>query len=411
MVEIEARGVSTNTHVSRLRVAIVAPTLDILGGHSIQAQRLLTAWRDDPDVLAWLVPINPLPPVAFRAALGVKYLRTLVTEATYLPQLVRQLVRADVVHIFSASYSSFLLAPLPAIFVARALGRPVVLNYHSGEAADHLRRSAIARAMLARVECNVVPSQFLAEVFARFGLPATVVPNIIDLDQFAFRERRPLRPRFLSTRNLNYPYNVAGTLRAFRAIQDRRPDASLTVVGSGADEPALRQLAVELRLGNVRFLGRIPPDAIAGIYADHDIYIQTPEIDNMPLSVIEAFASGLPVVSTDAGGMSAILRHGRHGLLAPINDHEAVARQALRLLDAPDVARQFACEAYSTCASYTWKAAREQWVSVYQRATAGRRRDAAPVSEITPPGEHLSRAQSISTFRPASSTQPRDWPR
>ena len=374
--------------MSRLRVAIVAPTLDILGGHSVQAQRLLTAWQDDADVGAWLVPINPLPPAAFRAALRVKYARTLVTEATYIPQLVRQLARADVVHIFSASYSSFLLAPLPAMLVARALGRPVVLNYHSGEAADHLARSTIARAALARVECNVVPSPFLADVFARFGLPATVVPNIIDLDRFAFVERRPLRPRFLSTRNLGYPYNVAATLRAFRAIQDRRPDSSLTLVGSGPDEAALRQLAVELALANIRFLGRVEPDQMAAIYADHDIYIQTPDIDNMPLSVIEAFASGLPVVSTEAGGMPAILEHGRQGLLTPINDHEAIARAALHLLDAPDLARQFAREAYSTCAAYTWTAARQRWLPIYRRAAAGRGRPAMSVRDAAGPDAH-----------------------
>src|SRR4051812_46177609 len=220
--------------MSKLRIAIVAPTLDILGGHSVQAARLLAAWRDDPDVEAWLVPINPRPPAALTAALNVKYLRTLVTEATYLPLLVRELARADVVHIFSASYSSFLLAPLPAMTVAGLLGRPVVLNYHSGEAADHLQRSAIARAALSRVQANVVPSPFLAEVFARFGLAAIVIPNIIDLQRFAYRDRDPLRPRFLSTRNLGYPYNVACTIRAFRLIQDRRSDASLTVAGRWA---------------------------------------------------------------------------------------------------------------------------------------------------------------------------------
>ena len=374
--------------MARLRVAIVAPTLDILGGHSVQAQRLLTAWRDDPDVRAWLVPINPLPPAAFRAALRVKYVRTLATEAIFLPHLVRQLARADVVHVFSASYASFLLAPLPAMLVARLLGRAVVLNYHSGEAADHLNGSAIARAALARVECNVVPSPFLADVFARFGLPATVVPNIIDLGRYAFRDRDPLRPRFLSTRNLSYPYNVACTLRAFGLIQERRPDASLTVVGSGADDAALRQLAVELRLSNVRFMGRVQPDAIADIYADHDIYIQTPDIDNMPLSVIEAFASGLPVVSTNAGGMPAILEHGRHGLLAPLGDHAAVAREALHLLNNPDLARRFAGEAYSTCESYTWAAARHLWLRVYRQAAAGNRRGAAVVT----PGSEHSRA-------------------
>jgi glycosyltransferase involved in cell wall biosynthesis len=358
--------------MSRLRVAIVAPTLDILGGHSVQAERLLAAWRGDPDVEAWLVPINPRPPSALRAALGVKYLRTVVTEGIYLPLLVRELARADVVHVFSASYSSFLLAPLPAILVARLLGRPVVLNYHSGEAADHLQRSAVARAALSRVELNVVPSPFLAEVFARFGLPATVVPNIIDLDRFAFRDRDPLRPRFLSTRNLGYPYNVACSFRAFRLIQERRPDASLTVVGSGPDETLLRQLAVELRLNHVRFLGRVAPAAIADVYADHDIYLQTPDIDNMPLSVIEAFASGLPVVSTEAGGMPAILRHGQHGLLAPVQDHAAVARAALSLLDDPEAARQYARAARSTCESYTWAAARQQWLGIYRAAFARR---------------------------------------
>ena len=65
-------------------------------------------------------------------------------------ELVHELARADIVHVFSASYSSFLLAPLPAIAVARTLGRPVVLNYRSGEAADHLSRSAIARAVVRR---------------------------------------------------------------------------------------------------------------------------------------------------------------------------------------------------------------------------------------------------------------------
>jgi glycosyltransferase involved in cell wall biosynthesis len=359
--------------MARIRVAIVAPTLDILGGHSVQAQRLLDAWRHDPDVDTCLVPINPRPPAPLRWALDVKFVRTLVTEATYLPLLMRQIARADVVHVFSASYYSFLLAPLPAILLAGALGRPVVLNYHSGEAADHLQRSAVARHALAHVACNVVPSPFLADVFARFRLTATIIPNIIDLDRFAFRERRPLQARFLSTRNLGYPYNVACTLRAFRTIQERRPDATLTLVGSGPDEPSLRALAVTIGLRNVQFVGRVSPDAIAGIYADHDIYLQSPDIDNMPLSVIEAFASGLPVVSTEAGGMPAILRHGHHGLLAPVQDADAIARAALYLLDNPDVARQFARNAYGTCASYAWSAARQQWLGVYRRAALGTR--------------------------------------
>ena len=135
-----------------LKVAIVAPSLDILGGQSVQADRLLKAWAGDADVRAWLVPVNPKPPRGLGFSRNVKYLRTCVTEAVYGPQLLRELRYADVVHVFSASYFSFLLAPLPAIAAAKWLGRPVILNYHSGEAPDHLKRSALARATLARVD-------------------------------------------------------------------------------------------------------------------------------------------------------------------------------------------------------------------------------------------------------------------
>src|SRR6187399_3269658 len=158
--------------VRRLNIAIVAPSMGILGGQAVQASRLLRSWRDDPDVNAWLVPINPLPPAPFRWTVRVKYLRTVATQLVYWPLLLKELRKADVVHVFSASYFSFLLAPLPAVLIARLLGKPVVMNYRSGEAPDHLRRSAVARATLGRVDRNAVPSRFLQEVFAGFGIQA-----------------------------------------------------------------------------------------------------------------------------------------------------------------------------------------------------------------------------------------------
>ena len=158
-----------------LRVAIVAASLRILGGQAVQAARLLDSWRGDPQVDAWLVPINPVPPRPFDSLLRVKYLRTIVTQLWYWPLLVREIRRADVVHVFSASYSSFLLSPLPAVLAAKLLRRPVILNYHSGEAPDHLRRSAIARrVMRSWVDLNVVPSVFLRDVLASFGITARV---------------------------------------------------------------------------------------------------------------------------------------------------------------------------------------------------------------------------------------------
>src|SRR5580765_126041 len=230
-----------------LRIAVVVASLRILGGQSVQAQRMLDGWRGDPRVEARIVPIDPVPPAPLHRLLRIKYLRTIVTPLWYWPLLFRELRRVDVVHAFSASDSSFLLAPLPAVIVAKLLGKPVILNYHSGEAPDHLRRSAIARFVMRNVvDANVVPSMFLRDVLATFDIDAEVVPNTIDLRQFAYRSRNPLRPRLLCTRNFEPLYNVSCVLRAFARIQARHPDATLTLVGSGSQEAALHAEAAAL---------------------------------------------------------------------------------------------------------------------------------------------------------------------
>lgn len=357
-------------HQGRLNVAIVAPSMRILGGQAVQAARLIAAWQDDPDIHAWLVPVNPVPPGLLRAATEVKYLRTVVTELTYGPLLLRELRRADVVHVFSASYFSFLLAPLPAVAAARLLRKPVVMNYRSGEAPDHLRRSAIARRTLRAVDRNVVPSRFLADVFSDHGITSEIIPNIVDLERFAFRRREPLAPRVVSTRNFEALYNVACTLRAFRLLQDRFPEASLTLVGAGSEETALRQLAVSLRLQHVHFAGRVAPADMWRYYAESDIYLQTPDIDNMPASVLEAFASGCAVVATRAGGVPAILTDGVQGLLVDCNDHEAAAGRMLDLLTDPALAVRLTTAARESCEQYRWSAVRSRWVALYRSLAA-----------------------------------------
>ena len=343
---------------------------------------MLDGWRDDPDVRAWLVPVNPDPPAPFDRLLAIRGARTLVTQLFYWPLLLRELRKADLVHIFSASYTSFLLAPLPAVIVARLLGKPTVLNYHSGEAPDHLRRSALARFVLRRlVDGNAVPSTFLRDVFASFGLAARPVANSIDLERFAYRERflpaeggtdAAAAPRILSTRNLEPLYNVACTIRAFARVQARWPEASLTVIGGGSQDTALRRMAAELGLRNVTFLGRVAPETIHSYYAQADVYLQSPSIDNMPLSVLEAFASGVPVVSTDVGGVPAILTHGVHGLLAPDNDDERLAAHIADILERPADARARAAAARRTCDALDWRVVREEWLSVYRDAIARR---------------------------------------
>jgi glycosyltransferase involved in cell wall biosynthesis len=352
-----------------LRVAVVVASQRIVGGHSVQARLLLDAWRKDGSVDPWIVPIDPVPPAPLDRLLRIKYVRTIVTQLWYWPLLVRELRRADVVHAFAASYASFLLAPLPAVLIARLLGKPVVLNYHSGEASDHLRRSIVARFVLRRlVDVNVVQSAFLRDVFRSFDIDAQVVPNIVDLRQFTYRPRSPLRPRLLCTRNFEPLYNLSCVLRALAKIQALYPAATLTLVGSGSQERMLRQEATALGLENVTFAGRIAPSHVHAYYANADIYVQAPTVDNMPLSLLEAFASGLPVVSTDVGGVPSMLRHGVDGLLVADNDADALADQIVKLLTDDALARRLAESAHRTLAAYQWPVVREGWLQAYRRA-------------------------------------------
>ena len=347
------------------RVLVVAPSLDILGGQAVQAARLLARLRGEPSLEVSFLPINPRLPGLFRKLQAIKYVRTVVTSLLYFATLLARVGKYDVLHIFSASYFSFILAPTPAMLVAKLYGKRIVLNYHSGEAEDHLARWPSAVRTLRLADEIVVPSDYLVEVFARFKLRARPIFNLIETAHFHFRARRPLRPVFLANRNFEPHYNVGCVLRAFALIQQRVPDARLLVAGDGSQRDELKQLAQALGLRNTEFLGRVAPEKIPELYDATDIYLNGSEIDNQPLSLLEAFACGLPVVTTNAGGIPYIVTHEQTGLLVACGDHEAMAAAALRLLQDDVLAAQLASAARVECGRYGWGAVRAAWLDLY----------------------------------------------
>jgi L-malate glycosyltransferase len=350
----------------RLRVAIVAPTLQWVGGQAVQADLLLRHWDHDREVEARFIPIDPEFPLGLRWAQRVPYLRTVLREPIYLAALWRGLRSVDVGHVFSASYWSFLLAPVPACLVARLLRKPVLINYRSGEAPDHLRRSRIAVRMLGSVARLVVPSGYLVDVFRSFGLKAQVVPNVVDLSQFRFRTRQPLRPRLLCTRGFEPYYSIDTVVRAFARVKQEFPEARLCLVGKGSLEGEIRALVEELNLRDVEFPGAVSRGEIGRYYDDADIFVNASWLDNMPVSILEAFASGLPVATTAAEGIRYLVEHERTGLLSPVRDHEALAASIVRLLRNPDWARDLALRAYQESDRYHWGSVRDQWLAVYR---------------------------------------------
>jgi glycosyltransferase involved in cell wall biosynthesis len=353
------------TQVRPPRVGIVAASLAYVGGQSVQADLLVQHWSRDSDVQTTLVPIDPPYPRGLKWVGRIPVLRTVVREPIFLIALWRGLKDADIAHVFSASYWSFLIAPLPAWLVARALGKKTLIHYHSGEARDHLRRFRTALPVLKRVDLLVVPSGYLVDVFREFGLTAKVVPNIVDMSQFSFRPRKPLRPHLVCTRGFHRYYSVDVVVRAFAEVQRSFPEARLDLVGSGPLEAEIRALVKELGIPGVNFAGVATRQQIGKFYDDADIFINASRLDNMPVSILEAFAAGTPVVSTAPEGMRYLVDHERTGLLSEIGDPTALARNVIRLLTDADLASRLAHNALEESRRYSWEAVRQQWLEVY----------------------------------------------
>ena len=350
----------------RLRVCIVAPSLRYVGGQSAQADLLLQHWQNDPDIAISFLAVDPPLPRALGWAERIPGLRTILREPIYFWHLWRGLKDVDIAHIFSASYWSFLLAPAPASFFAKMRGAKTLINYHSGEARDHLQRFRSAKFVLSRVDKIVVPSGYLIDVFREFGLPASAVPNIVDLAQFRYRERTSLRPRLVCTRGFSAYYSVDIVVRAFAEVKNKYPEAQLDLVGGGPLEGDVRKLVADLNLSGVNFAGVASRQVIGKYYEQADIFFNASWLDNMPLSIIEAFAAGTPVVTTSPECMPYLVEHERTGLLSPVGDADALAANVIRLLRDPALAARLAQNAYKESQDYTWEAVREQWVNTYR---------------------------------------------
>ncbi len=294
----------------------------------------------------------------------------------YLVSIWRAMGRAQVVHLLANSGWAWHLFATPVLLVGRLRGTPVIVNYRGGQA-DTFFASAPGHVLrlLRGAALRVTPSTFLQRVFRKHGLDAEVVPNIIDLSRFRPAPARSVgdAPHLVVTRNLEPIYDIATAVRTLRRVREQFPLAHLTVAGTGPELVRLKQLARELGLADVvRFPGRINNADMPGLYAAADCVLNPSTADNMPNSVLEAFASGVPVVSTDAGGIADMAEHGRHALLMPVGDDAAMAREVVRLLRDSALRQRLVAAGLDEVPKYTWSEVRERWRAAYWRAARTR---------------------------------------
>jgi glycosyltransferase involved in cell wall biosynthesis len=258
----------------------------------------------------------------------------------------------------------------PAIAIAKRRGCRVIVNYRGGLAAEFLDRAAgrVRRAL--RGTDLVVPSPFLQEVFARHGVRAKVIPNVVDTAVFrpnpAGRANDGRGPHVIVARNLEPIYGVDLALRAVALLRNRWPDLRCSVAGTGPEESQLRALARELALDAcVCFTGRLDVAGMVALYQSADVVMNPVRADNTPNSVLEALACGVPVVSTRVGGVPYLVQPGVSAVLVEPESPAALAAGVAQVLADEGLRRRLVAGGHELVAGFTWARVREQWFAAY----------------------------------------------
>ncbi len=275
----------------------------------------------------------------------------------------------DIVLVSTYSGRSFVLADVSAA-TARARGLPVVLVLHGGALPEQFRRHPRwARRVLAAADATVAPSGYLAAAARELGVEAQVIPNPLVLDDYRFRHRATVAPRLLWMRTFHTYYEPELAVRCLALVRARFGEATLTMAGAddGRLEPT-RALARQLGVADaISFPGFLDPAGKEREFASHDVFLNTNQVDNTPVSVLEAAACGLPVVATSVGGIPYLLRDRESALLVPMSDAEAMAAAVVELVDDPALASSLSIAGRQVAERSAWPAVRQQWFELVDR--------------------------------------------
>ena len=354
-----------------MRLGLVGPLPPPNGGMAMQTLQLARLLEKEGVVVELVQTNAPYWPSIVGQVQG---LRALFRLLPYLWHVWRLAGNSDVIHLMANSGWSWQLFAAPVIWIGWLRNTPVIVNYRGGAAREYLAASAKwVIPSMARAARLVVPSGFLQQVFSEVGLCAAIIPNIIDLDLFYPAEEPPLGAGFtlVITRNLEPIYGLDTALLALALARKAIPDIQLKIAGSGPQRAELEQLSERLGLGSsVVFLGRLERPQIVDLYHSAHAMLNPSRVDNMPNSVLEALACGLPVISTNVGGVPYIVEDGHTAVLVPPDNAQEMAQAIVKLCNDRKLRSHLRDSGSRAVAQYTWDQVRPQWLALYNTLEA-----------------------------------------
>ncbi|MCE9637865.1 MAG: glycosyltransferase family 4 protein [Planctomycetes bacterium] len=348
-----------------LRAVVVGPASPLVSGMSVQADALTARLRSEHATVI-RVATNPGIPALIAAV-------TPIADSWRLSRFRGDLCRAiaeapDFVHVHAASWDYFRNIVAPVVSESADAGVPCVVRWDGGDADRFLaEHRAVVEPILRMASAVVVPTGFLADVFrARIGTECDVIPNLVPDPQ---SDRPPVAPsgpiRLLCARHLTRAYGVDVVLKAAAVAAARGVDLRLTIVGDGPERDALREAARAALGDRATFLGAVPHDQFLSLLRETDLLVNGSWMDNFPVSMGEALSCGVPVATTDAGGVRWVVQHGRTGLVTPTGDAEALGGSIAALALDRAMLEDLGWRAKVEALRWTWQAVRDSWIDVW----------------------------------------------
>ncbi|SDR68763.1 glycosyltransferase family 4 protein [Christiangramia echinicola] len=229
-----------------------------------------------------------------------------------------------------------------------------------------IKNKKIATFYFENSHINIAPSEFMVRTFRERDIRNIKhIPNTIILSNYDFQERSRIKPSILWVRAFDKVYNPEMAITVLEILRKDYPDAKLCMVGPDKDgsHEELKKMAKDKDLA-VKFPGKLKKTEWIELSKDYDIFINTTSIDNTPVSVIEAMALGMPVVSTNVGGIPYLINNTENGLLVDSNDAKAMAMAVEQLIENPELTEKLSVQGRQKVENFNWAKVKPLWLEL-----------------------------------------------
>ena len=256
-------------------------------------------------------------------------------------------------------------------YLCSQLCRLLKLKYipilHGGNLPNRLKNNPkLSNALFNKAYVNVAPSDYTKSNFEAFGHHNIIcIPNAIEIENYTFQNKTLDTIRLLWVRSFSNLYNPNLAIEVLQKLQKQDVKATLCMVGpdnDGALEKA-KDFAKTLNV-EVRFTGKLSKKEWIALATNYNVFINTTNFDNMPVSVIEAMALGFPVISTNVGGMPFLIEHTKDGILVERNNAEAFVKAIVALQNKPEKVKALTINARQKVELYSWNTVKQQWFTI-----------------------------------------------